>query len=155
MLGIVQTKDARGLLRRVRDLVLQVGGLVIAAELAQRRFVQLEQNLAQLLGFGIAGRETLSVNLSQRADEGISVFAADFAIHVAVTIVEACLAHHAALHCTRNRQHPPAATIWQLKASVRMPSGSPSDSLLHDGRHELKTGGGFKRALVRLDSQGL
>jgi hypothetical protein len=45
------------------------------------------------------------------------VFAADFAILVAMTIVEACLAH-AALHCTSNRQHPPAATKWQLKASV-------------------------------------
>lgn len=82
MLGIVQTIGRPGLLRRVRDLVLQVAGLVIAAELAQRRLVQLKQNLAQLLGFGIAGCETLSVNLSQRADEDISVFAADLAILV-------------------------------------------------------------------------
>ena len=51
------------LLRSVGDLVLQVAGLMIAAELAQRRLVQLKQNLAQLVGFGIAGCETLSVNL--------------------------------------------------------------------------------------------
>ena len=52
------------LLRRVGDLVLQVASLMIAAELAQRRLVQLKQNLAQLLSFGIAGCETLSVNLT-------------------------------------------------------------------------------------------
>ena len=39
------------LLRSVGDLVLQVARLMIAAELAQRRLVQLKQNLAQLLGF--------------------------------------------------------------------------------------------------------
>src|ERR1700716_4072859 len=91
------------LLRRV----LKMAGLMIAAELAQRRLVQLKQNLAQLLGFGISGCETLPVNLTQRADEGVSVFAADFAILVAVAIVETCLAH-AALHCSRNRHLPPA-----------------------------------------------
>jgi hypothetical protein len=37
------------------------------------------------------GCETLSIHLSQRADEGVSVFAADFAIPVAVATVETCL----------------------------------------------------------------
>ena len=101
------------LLRSFGDLVLQVAGLMITAELAQRRLVQFKQNFAQLLGFGIAGCETLSVNLSQRADEGVSVFAADFAIIAAVAVVETCLAH-AALHCARSRQHPLAGTYWQL-----------------------------------------
>ena len=73
---------------------------MIAAELAERRLVQLKQNLAQLLGFGIAGCETLPVNLSQRADVGVSVFAADFAILVAMAIIETCLAH-VALHYAR------------------------------------------------------
>jgi hypothetical protein len=41
------------------------------------------------------------------------VFAADFAIPVAMAIVETCLAH-AALHCARSRQHPPAGIKWQL-----------------------------------------
>src|SRR5438552_7355851 len=68
---------------------------MIAAELTERRLVQLKQNLPQLLGFGIAGCETLPVNLSQRADEGVSVFGADFAILVAVAIIETCLAHAA------------------------------------------------------------
>jgi hypothetical protein len=35
------------------------------------------------------------------------------AILVAVAIVETCLAH-AALNCSRNRQHPPAGTKLQL-----------------------------------------
>jgi hypothetical protein len=41
------------------------------------------------------------------------VFAADFAVPVAVAIVETCLAH-AALHCAHRREHPPAGTEWQL-----------------------------------------
>jgi hypothetical protein len=49
--------------------VLQVTRLMIAAELAQGRLVQLKQNLAQLLGFSITGRETLPVNLTQCADD--------------------------------------------------------------------------------------
>ena len=65
-----------------------MAGLMIATELAQRRLVQLKQNLAQLLGFRIAGCETLTVNLTQRTDEGVPVFAADFAILVTVAIVE-------------------------------------------------------------------
>jgi hypothetical protein len=85
---------------------------MIAPELAQRRLVQLKQNLAQLLSFRIAGCETLSVNLTQRADEGVSMFAADFAILVAMAIVETCLAH-AALHCARKPQHRTAGIEWQ------------------------------------------
>ncbi len=50
---------------------------MIAAELAHRRFVQLKQNFTQLLGFRITGCEALSVNLAQRADEGVSVLVAD------------------------------------------------------------------------------
>jgi len=53
------------------------------------------------------------VNFAQRADGGVSVFAADFAVPVAVAIVETCLAH-AALHCAHRREHPPAGTEWQL-----------------------------------------
>src|SRR5712691_6014690 len=50
---------------------------MIAAELAHRRFVQLKQNFTQLLGFRITGCEALSVNLAQRADEGVSMLVAD------------------------------------------------------------------------------
>src|SRR3977135_925461 len=105
----VGSSSFAALLRCVGDFVLQVTGLMIAAELAQRRFVQLKQNFAQLLGFRIAGCEALSVNLAQRADEGVSVFAADFAIPVALATVETCLAH-AALHCAHSREHPHAGT---------------------------------------------
>jgi hypothetical protein len=66
---------------------------MIAAELAQRRFVQLMKNLAQLFGFRITGGETRSVNPTQRADKRVAVFAADFTILVAVVIVETCPAH--------------------------------------------------------------
>src|SRR6516162_6141406 len=106
------------LLRRVRYFALQVAGLMIAAELAHRRFVQLKQNFTQLLGFRITGCEALSVNLAQRADEGVSVLVADFAILVAVAIVETRLAH-AALHCARGRQHPPPGVGLQLNHAVR------------------------------------
>jgi hypothetical protein len=44
-----------------------------------------------LRGFWIPGGRTLSANFAQRADKGVSVFAADFAIVVAVAIVETCL----------------------------------------------------------------
>ena len=50
---------------------------MIAAELAHRRLVDLKQNFTQLLGFSITGCEALSVNLAQRADEGVSVLVAD------------------------------------------------------------------------------
>src|ERR1700692_959329 len=65
---------------------------MIAAELAQRRFVQLKKNLAQCLGFRMPGSETLSVNLTQRLDGRVSVFVADFTVVVAVAIIETCVA---------------------------------------------------------------
>jgi hypothetical protein len=68
---------------------------MIAAELAQRRFVQLMKNLAQLFGFRITGGETRSVNPTQCADKRVAVFVADFTILVAVVIVETCPAHGA------------------------------------------------------------
>ena len=46
---------------------------------------------------------------------------ADFAILVAVAIVETGFAH-AALHCAHSRQHPPAGTKWQL-TRVRAETG--------------------------------
>jgi hypothetical protein len=48
--------------------VLQVAGLIIAAEFAEGRLIQLKQNFAELFGFKIAGCETLSVNLKERAE---------------------------------------------------------------------------------------
>ena len=80
------------LLRSVGDLVLKMAGLMIAAELVQRRLVQLKQDFAQLFAVRITGSEALSVNLAQRADQGVSMLVADFAILVAVAIVETCLA---------------------------------------------------------------
>jgi hypothetical protein len=92
------------------DLAIQVAGLMIPAKLAQRCLVQLQQDLAQLLSFGITRSETLPVNISQRTDDGVSVFAADFTVRVAVAVIETCLAH-AALHRARDRQHRPARMI--------------------------------------------
>ena len=90
--------DRVPLLRSFRYLLLQVAGFVIAAELAQRRFIQLKKNLAQCLGFRMPSGETLSVNLTQRANDRVSVFVADFTVVVTVAIVETCFAH-GALHC--------------------------------------------------------
>jgi len=66
--------------------VFEVAGLMIAAELAQRGLVELQQDLAQLLGSGIAGGEALPVDLAQCADEGSAVLVADFAVLVAVIV---------------------------------------------------------------------
>src|ERR1700716_2686840 len=49
--------------------------------------VQLKQDFSQLLGRGITGGKTLSVNLAQRADEGVAVLVADFAVVGATAIV--------------------------------------------------------------------
>jgi hypothetical protein len=49
-------------------------------------------------------------------------YLADFAIPVALAIVETGLAH-AALHCAHSRQHPPAGTKWQL-TRVRAETGA-------------------------------
>jgi hypothetical protein len=46
------------------------------------------------------------------------VLVADFAILVPVAIVETCLAH-AAPHCARSDNIPPAGINWQLKLSGR------------------------------------
>ena len=96
---VSKTESARpaSLLRSFDDLVIQVAGFMIAAELAQRRLVELKQDFAQLLGLGIAGGEARSVDLAQRAHERIAVLVADFAVVVAMTIVQTWLAH-AALH---------------------------------------------------------
>jgi hypothetical protein len=76
---------------------------MIAAELAQRRFVELKKNLAQCLGFRVPSGETLSVNLTQRVNGRVSVFAADFTVVVTMTIVETCVAH-GALQCTYSQR---------------------------------------------------
>src|SRR5271154_729343 len=94
-----------------------MAGLMIAAELAQRRLVQLKQDIAQLLRRGITGGKAWSVNLAQRADEGVAVLVADFAVVVAAAIVETGFAH-AALHGARARQHPPGGTKWQSCAAI-------------------------------------
>jgi hypothetical protein len=50
-------------LRSVSDFLIQVTGLT----------AELKENLAQFFRFRITGSEALSVNLTQPADEGISV----------------------------------------------------------------------------------
>ena len=65
----------------------------------------------------LSGCEALSVNLRQCADRRVTVLVADFAIVVAVAIVQTCLAH-AALHGGRTRQHPPAGLRWQLSSAL-------------------------------------
>jgi hypothetical protein len=67
----VTARPVAASLRSVSDFLIQVTGLT--AELAQSRFVELKENLAQFFRFRITGCEALSVNLTQPADEGISV----------------------------------------------------------------------------------
>ena len=68
----------------VRDLVIEMTGLVVAAKLAQRCLVQVKHDIAQLVGWGITGGKTLPVNLAQRANRGGAVLMADFTILLAV-----------------------------------------------------------------------
>ena len=82
----------------VRDLVIEMTGLVVAAKLAQGGLVQVKHSLAQCAGWRITGGKALPVNLAQGADGSGAVLLADFAILVALAIVETCLAH-AALPC--------------------------------------------------------
>jgi hypothetical protein len=111
----VGTSPFAALLRSVFDLVLQVAGLMIAAELTQGCFIQVRKNLAKFFRRGITGGKPLSVNLAQCADEGVAVLVADFAVVVALAIVEACLAH-AALHgCPRAT----AFSRWDQMATLR------------------------------------
>src|ERR1700737_1815798 len=55
----------------------------------------MKHYLTQFRGFRIPSRKTLPVNFTQRADKGVAVLAADFAILVAVTSVETWFAHAA------------------------------------------------------------
>ena len=117
----------RHLLGRFGDLVREMAGLMISAELAQRGLVQRSQDIAQLLGFGITRRETWPVNLTQGAEQRVSVLAADFAILVGMPVVETCLAH-VALPCTIGWQHLPAEIKWQLRPQT---AGNPPSALTH------------------------
>src|SRR5258708_35843553 len=55
----------------------------------------MKHYLTQFRGFRIPGRKTLPINFTQRADNGVAVLAADFAILGAVTSVETWFAHAA------------------------------------------------------------
>ena len=82
----------------IRDKVCRGGRSRNPGEAGSARFVELKQNVAQLLGCRITGGKSLSVDLAKRANQRGAVLVADFAIVVAVAIVETCLAH-VALPC--------------------------------------------------------
>jgi hypothetical protein len=88
----------------VRDLVIEMTGLVVAAKLAQRCLVQVKKNIAQLVGWGITGGKTWPVNLAQGADGSGTVLVADFAI--LLVVVETCLAHGRSPLCRCRNIHP-------------------------------------------------
>src|SRR5882724_5625236 len=75
----------------------------------------MKHYLTQFRGFRIPGRKTLPVNFTQRADKGVAVLAADFAILVAVTSVETWFAH-AALPSSRP---PIGQTVLRSRDSNR------------------------------------
>jgi len=106
---------------------------MIAAKLTQRRLVQLQQDLAQLVRFGVPGGETLPVNRAQRADEGVSVLAADFAILVAVAVVETWIAHATLLCSARNQpiSSHPGTELQPVAISPGSYLRSPLVSQLH------------------------
>ncbi len=67
--------------------MLKIAGLMIAAELAQRRLVQLKQNLAQLLGFRIAGCE-ITKNAVAAAAAAVAVCRIHDAISAPLTMLK-------------------------------------------------------------------
>jgi hypothetical protein len=68
---------------------------MIATDLAQGGLVKLKHYLAQFRSSRIPGRKALAVNFTQRLDKGVAVLAADFAILVAMAMVETWFAHAA------------------------------------------------------------
>jgi hypothetical protein len=64
----------------------------------------------------------LSVNLAQRADEGVAVLVADFTVVVAVAIVETCFAHAALLvpQATASSRRDRMATLRQRRNTSRL-----------------------------------
>ena len=68
--------------------MLKIAGLMIAAELAQRRLVQLKQNLAQLLGFRIAGCEITKNAVAAAAAAAVAVCRIHDAISAPLTMLK-------------------------------------------------------------------
>src|SRR6476620_8054730 len=68
-------------------------GVVIAPQLAQRRLVQLKQDLAEFCRIRITGRETLAVKLAQCTDQCVAVLLADRAILVPMAAIQAWFLH--------------------------------------------------------------
>src|SRR4051794_41661533 len=75
------------LFQGVGDLVFDVAGLVIAAELAERGFVEVRHDLAQFLGGRIARGKTPSVELSHPAQPGVALRVAGVALRGARALV--------------------------------------------------------------------
>jgi hypothetical protein len=59
------------------DLVFQMTGLMITAELAQGSLIQIPQNVLSISVSRVAGSKTLSVNFLQLGDQRVSVLTAD------------------------------------------------------------------------------
>src|SRR6266702_8449776 len=76
-------------LRGVVDLVPQMSGVVIATQLAQRRLVQLMQDLTELGRIGITSRKALAVDLAQSTDQRVAVLLANRAILVPMAAIQA------------------------------------------------------------------
>ena len=86
---------------------------MIATDLAQGRFVKLKHYLAQFRSSRIPGRKALAVNFTQRLDKSVAVLAADFAILVAMTMVETRFAHAASRAGTNRLQTVPESPQQQ------------------------------------------
>jgi hypothetical protein len=64
----------------------------------------------------LSGCEALSVNLTQHADRGVTVLVADFAIVVAVAIVQTCLAQLLSTVAARDTSSRRAEMATKLSA---------------------------------------
>ncbi len=73
-------------LSRVLTNVLELPGLVVADQLAQRWLVHFVQNVAELVRICAAFGEIDSVGFAQGADQCVAVLSADFAVLVTMPL---------------------------------------------------------------------
>lgn len=105
-------------LQGVIYLVPQMPGVVIATQLAQRRLVQLSQDLAEQRRIGIPGRKALAVDLAQGADQRVAVLLADPAILVPMAAIQARFLHVSLPGGVSSawRERAPKGVDWQWRA---------------------------------------
>jgi hypothetical protein len=75
------------------DLTVERSGLMIPHQSAERGLVKRLQHMGEFIGILKSFGKIWPVHPPQRADEGVSVLSADFAVVVTVTLIKSGLLH--------------------------------------------------------------